>query len=375
MTKIPLVDLSRLHASIRDELDAAMDQCLTRSSFIGGPDHAPFAEEFSAFCGNGFTALCGNGTDALYLAIVELIGQGDGTDEIVTVPNTFIATAEAIIRAGYRPVFCDVTEDTLLMDPESLERAITDRTKAVIPVHLFGQMCAMDAIMDVADRHGLKVVEDAAQAHGATWAGKPVGHFGHAACFSFFPGKNLGALGDGGAVFSTDESLVQRMRVLANHGRQDKYLHERYGVNSRLDGLQAAVLRVKLRHLADWNQMRRDAAARYGELLADRSDIILPVTHERAEHVFHLYAVRVEDRDAVLDALKNAGVMAGVHYPVVLNKQPALQQYAQPLPTPVADAAADRLLSLPLFPGITDDEIRRVAETLTLALDKKEGAA
>ncbi|MDC0335720.1 DegT/DnrJ/EryC1/StrS family aminotransferase [Pseudodesulfovibrio sp.] len=374
MPKIPLVDLSWQHEAIKDELHQAMADCMTRSSFIGGPDHVAFAEEFSEFCGGGHTALCGNGTDALYLAIVELIGHGDDTGEIVTVPNTFIATAEAIIRAGYKPVLCDVAEDTLLMDPASLEKVVSSKTRAIIPVHLFGQMCPMDKIMAVAEQHDLAVIEDAAQAHGATYKGKGVGHSGHAACFSFFPGKNLGALGDGGAVFSTDEDLISRVRVLANHGRQDKYLHERYGVNSRLDGLQAAVLRVKLGHLANWNQLRREAAARYAALLAGRADITLPHVAETAEHVFHLYAIRVADRDAILDAMKDEGVMAGVHYPVVLNKQPALQHYGQPTPTPVADAAADQLISLPIFPGITPAQVERVAEVLMAALDKAEAA-
>lgn len=362
---IPLVDLKIQYLSLKKELDEALAQCLSHTSFIGGPDHKAFGEEFAAFCGQGHVALCGNGTDALYLAIVGKLGQGDGSGEILTVPNTFIATTEAIIQAGYRPVFVDVDPQTYLMDPAKLEAAFTEKSRAILPVHLYGQMAPMPEIMALARKADLAVIEDAAQAHGALFDGEGPGQWGDAACFSFYPGKNLGAWGDGGAVFTRDPDLAERIRLHANHGRRSKYLHEFPGCNSRLDGLQAAVLRVKLRHLAEWNAKRAAIAARYDELLGGHPAVTTPKTAPGATHVYHIYAVQVDNRDAVLDGLRSQGIMAGVHYPVPLHEQPVYADMGiAPEEFPVAHRVAPRLISLPLFPEMTAAQVERVAATL-----------
>ncbi|QGY39351.1 aminotransferase class I/II-fold pyridoxal phosphate-dependent enzyme [Pseudodesulfovibrio cashew] len=365
---IPLVDLKAQYRNIKNEVDAAMLSTAERASFIKGPDHEPFAEEFASFCGGGHTALCGNGTDALYLALYETVGHGDGSEEIITTTHTFIATAEAIVRAGYKPVFVDIDPASYLLDVDQVEKAIGLKTKAIIPVHLYGRMAPMDRLMAVADKHGLTVIEDAAQAHGALYKGKGPGKWGAAACFSFFPGKNLGAYGDGGAVFSEDETLVERIRSFANHGRDTKYLHDRYGVNSRLDGMQASVLRAKLPHLAGWTRQRQNVAALYDELLSGVDGIVCPETDADTNHVYHLYVIRVNDaetRERVLEGLKSEGVMAGIHYPVPLHEQPAFAHMAHaPEDFPVAHAAAQRIISLPLYPEISEAQVRRVAETL-----------
>lgn len=373
MRPIPFVDLKAQHLAIKAELDAAVEKCVSSSSFIGGSDHKAFAQEFAAFCGGGHAALCGNGTDALYLALLALLGPGDCHDEVITVSHTFIATAEAITLAGYRPVFVDIDPDTYVMDSSQIEQAITPRTRAILPVHLYGQMVAMDKVMEIARRHNLRVIEDAAQAHGATWQGKGPGQWGDAACFSFFPGKNLGAWGDAGAVFSRDGDLIERVSMWANHGRKDKYEHQFCGVNSRLDGLQAAVLRVKLRHLAEWNGHRQWAAGRYGELLGGMPDVKLPVVSPEGEHVFHLYVVQVDRRDEVLGRLQQQGISCGIHYPIPVHEQPAYAHLgiaAESLPN--THAAVSRVLSLPMFPQMTDEQVECVAGALRAEVGDSE---
>lgn len=364
---IPLVDLKAQYGKIRNEIDEAVLRCIEQASFIKGKDHAAFSEEFAEFCGGGHVALCGNGTDALYLALHELLGPGDGTGEIITVAHTFIATAEAILRAGYKPVFVDIDQDSFLMDVEAVEKAVTPKTKGIIPVHLYGRMVAMDALMSIADKHDLVVIEDAAQAHGATYKGKGPGQWGTAACFSFFPGKNLGAFGDGGCTFTEDAPLAERLRSFSDHGRESKYLHDRYGVNSRLDGIQAAVLRVKLRYLDEWSTRRADVAAHYTRLLSDFDEIVTPVTCPDSRHVYHLYVIKVADglsRDDLLEDLKAQGVMAGVHYPIPLHLQPALS-YLGPFPSlPVTEDVAGRIISLPVFPEMSEQQVERVVSVL-----------
>ena len=359
---IPLVDLHAQYHRYQEEFDQAVAACLANTSFIGGPDHKAFAAEFGAFCGGGSVALCANGTDAIYLALVELLGLGDGTGEVITTSHTFIATSESITLAGYKPVFVDVRPDTLLMNPDKVEAAITPQTRAILPVHLYGQMVEMDRIMEIARRHGLKVMEDAAQAHGAAWDGKGPGEWGDAATFSFYPGKNLGAWGDAGAVYARDAAFIQRVNMRANHGRVAKYEHEFEGTSSRLDGLQAAILRVKLRHLAQWNQERRQVAAWYGELLGNNPKITLPVVLPKATHVFHLFVIQLDDRDAVLAHLKSLNIEAGVHYPMPLHEQPAYQYlgYA-PEALPVTHQIAQKILSLPIYPEISRAQVERVA--------------
>lgn len=363
MTKIPLVDLHSQYIAYKDEFDRALAGCLEACSFIGGPDHKAFAQEFAEFCGGGYVALCGNGTDALSLAIVELLGKGDGSGEIITVSHTFIATAEAITQAGYRPVFVDIEPDTCLMDVSLIENDITPRTKALLPVHLYGQMVPMDCLMGIAKRHDLPVIEDAAQAHGADWMGKRPGQWGEVACFSFYPGKNLGAWGDGGAIFTRNKPLAERIQMRLDHGRRAKYEHEFEGMNSRLDGLQAAILRVKLTHLSKWNKARRQVASWYDELLDGVESIQRPVTRSEAEHVFHLYVIRLEQRDKWLEALKQAGIGAGVHYPIPLHEQPAYRYlHIAPDSLPVTHEVAQRILSLPIFPEMTYEQVHRVVD-------------
>lgn len=362
---IPLVDLKAQYARYRTELDDAVQRIASNTSFIGGVEHDAFAREFASWCGDGHVALVGNGTDALELAVIELLGEGDGSGDILTTSHTFIATAESIANAGYRPVFCDIDEGTCLTSPASIERAITKRTRAIMPVHLYGQMVDMPAIRAIADKHGLKIIEDSAQSHGASFAGARVGALGDAACFSFFPGKNLGAWGDAGAVFSRDPALIDRINRRANHGRAEKYLHDYQGVSSRLDTLQAAILRVKLRYIDEWNEARRTVASWYDDLLSGQNGIVRPVTDPRATSVFHLYVVQLEDRDRVRDVLNAAGIGAGVHYPVPVHEQPAFRHLGiEPDALPVTSRVAKRVLSLPIYPEITRAQVERVASTL-----------
>jgi dTDP-4-amino-4,6-dideoxygalactose transaminase len=358
--KIQLVDLHAQYLSIKGEIDEALQRVLTNSSYIGGNEVRSFEEDFASFCRVEHCVGVANGTDAISLALRSL-GIGIG-DEVITVAHTFIATAEAISSVGATPVFVDVCEDTLLMNPDLLEAAITERTRAIIPVHLYGQTCRMDEILVVAKKYGLKVIEDAAQAHGATWRDKPAGSFGDLATFSFYPGKNLGAYGDGGAVVGSDPKLIKHVRMIANHGRQEKYTHQIVGVNSRLDGLQAAVLRVKLKHLTEWNALRRKHAELYITLLKD-SNLRLPGVHPNANPVWHLFVVRFSSREKIREQLSSFEIEAGVHYPVPLHQQAAYEFLnVRPGALPVTEAAATQVLSLPLYPEITEQMIKFVAE-------------
>ncbi len=360
--KIPFVDLLAQYHAIKPDVDAAMQRVIQRTAFIGGDDLKQFEAEFAAFCNAKGCVGVGNGTDALYLAL-RALGVGDG-DEVITVAHTFIATSEAITMAGARPVFVDIREDTMLMDPAKIEAAITPRTKAIIAVHLYGQPCEMDRIIEIARRRGLKVIEDAAQAHGARWRGQRVGTLGDAACFSFYPGKNLGAYGDGGAVIANDDALLEKVRMLANHGRLDKYRHQLEGVNSRLDGLQAAILRVKLRRLDDWNAARRRHAQRYGELLRD-SLVTLPSTLADAESVWHLFVIRVTDREKLQAHLKQQGIDTGVHYPLPLHRQPAYEYLQMPPGSlPITEKVAAHIVSLPMFAELTDEQVEFIASAV-----------
>lgn len=374
---IPLVDLQAQYQAHKQELDAAVAGCIGASSFIGGPDHAAFAGEFADWCGGGHVALVGSGTDALVLALIELLGTGDGrsdgggdgTGEVITVSHTFIATGEAITQAGYKPVFVDIDPASYLMDLGAAEAAITPATRAILPVHFYGQMVAMDELAALAARHGLKVIEDAAQAHGAGWKNARPGALSDAACFSFYPGKNLGAWGDGGAVFTRDAGLAERIAMHANHGRKEKYLHEFEGMSSRLDGLQAAILRVKLRHLDDWTKARRRVAGWYDELLADAPTITRPAVADAAHHVYHLYVVQVDARDAVLQGLRQRGIGAGVHNPVPLHEQPAYAHLGlAPGDLPETARVARRIISLPIFPELNRAQAERVATALIEAV-------
>lgn len=363
--QIPLVDLRKQYQSIKGEIDAAMQGILDRTDFIQGEQVALFHEEFSAFLGKGlYTASCANGTDALYLAL-RAMGIKPG-DEVITTPHTFIATVEAIFQVGAKPVFVDIDEKTMLIDPSLIERAVNPKTKAILPVHLYGQMCDMDAILKLAKKYHLLVLEDAAQAHGAKWKGKSAGSYGHAGTFSFFPGKNLGGYGDGGAVVSSDPVLIDQVRLIANHGRRDKYEHLALGVNSRLDALQAAVLRVKLKHLKKWNALRKQHAEAFIQAMKGL-DIKLPWIHPDADSVWHLFVIRSTRRDELLAEMKKRGIHGGVHYPIPLHLQPALKHLGyREGDFPVTETVAKEILSIPLYPEL---EIREI-EWITHALEE-----
>ncbi len=358
---VPFVDLRTQYLSIKPEIDAAIQRIIDKTAFVGGDDLKGFESEFAAYCGTDGCVGVANGTDALYLALRGL-GIGSG-DEVITVPNTFIATAEAIGNCGATPVFVDVLEDTMLMDPGLIESAITPRTKAIMPVHLYGQVCDMDRILEIAGRHGLWVIEDCAQAHGARWKGKRAGSFGDVAAFSFYPGKNLGAYGDGGAVVSDDLDLLARIETLANHGRLDKYTHAVQGVNSRLDGIQCAILRVKLAELDGWNAGRRANASRYTDLL-EGSVVGTPKVNPDAEPVWHLYVVRVSNRDEFQTRLKELGIATGVHYPLPLHQQPAYAHLGIPEGAyPVSEKLAGEIVSLPMFAELTPEQVEFVTQS------------
>jgi dTDP-4-amino-4,6-dideoxygalactose transaminase len=362
MNNIPLVGLYAQYQQIKPEIDSAIERVISKSQFVGGEEVKLFEEEFAAYCESDHCVGVGNGTDAVHLAL-RAIGIGSG-DEVITVAHTFIATTEGITAAGANPILIDIKEDTMLMDPDLIEPAITPRTRAIIPVHLYGQPCEMDRIMEIAHKHGLKVIEDAAQAHGARWVGQRVGSIGDAACFSFYPGKNLGAYGDAGAVVSKDWQFIDRLRMLANHGSVTKYTHEVEGVNSRLDGLQAAILRVKLRHLDAWNEQRRSHANYY--LNALRGSELIPVAiHENAEPVWHLFVVRAADREEFQKQLADEGIATGIHYPLPLHLQPAYADLNLPAGSfPMTEKIAKEIVSLPMFPELTSAELEAVVKTI-----------
>lgn len=348
--EIPLVDLKAQYLALKPEMDAAIQEVLDSTAFILGPQVEAFEASFASFCGAAHCVALGNGTDATSLAL-EAVGVGKG-DEVITVSHTFIATAEGISELGAIPVFVDVREDSLLMDVSQIEAAITPRTKAILPVHLYGQTVDMDPLLQIAHRHGLKVVEDACQAHGAEYQGRRAGSLGDAATFSFYPGKNLGAYGDAGAVVTNDAAVADWIRRKRNHGRATKYTHDFVGRNSRMDGIQGAVLNVKLPYLDGWNSDRRALASRYDRLLAPLG-IRRVATQDGCLPVHHLYVVRVAHRDHVLATLKAAGIEAGIHYPVPLHLQKAYDHLGlEKGCLPVTEAAAGEILSLPLWPGM-----------------------
>jgi dTDP-4-amino-4,6-dideoxygalactose transaminase len=356
-----MVDLKAQYQRVRTEIDDAVAQVIESGQFVGGEQVERFEEEFARACGVAHACGVANGTDALALAL-KALGVGP-QDEVVTVACTFFGTAEAILTNGARPVFVDVEPLTATLDPALLERAITARTRAIVPVHLYGHPADMDAISQVAERHGLPVLEDAAQAHGALVGSRRVGSLGHAACFSFYPSKNLGAYGDGGAVVSDDADFVARVRRLAAHGAgSDRYDHLVAGTNSRLDALQAAVLRVKLRHLDRWIAERRERACAYEEALAGLPRLTLPRERPGARSAWYLYTVRLAARDELRAHLASRGVASAVHYPKPLHLQPALAFLAgQAGELPVSEELSRQVLSLPLYPELPLETLARIA--------------
>jgi dTDP-4-amino-4,6-dideoxygalactose transaminase len=356
---LPYLDLGRLLEPLRGELREAFDRVLASGWFVLGPELEAFEAEFATHCGARHSVGVGNGLEALKLVL--RAWELPAGSEVLVPAHTFVATWLAVSECGLVPVGVDVREATGNLDPERVAAAVTGRTRAMIPVHLAGQPAEMSTLAELARQHGLLVLEDAAQAHGAAWQGRPVGSLGDAAAFSFYPGKNLGALGDGGAVVTDDAALAERLRLLRNYGSQAKYLHEIAGTNSRLDELQAAFLRVRLRHLEQDNARRRALAQLYLQLLAGAPGLALPEVAPGAEPVWHLFQVRHERRDALRDHLAANGVGTVLHYPVPPYRQPAFEPLRQG-PFPVADRIARTTLSLPLHPGMTDAEARRVAE-------------
>jgi dTDP-4-amino-4,6-dideoxygalactose transaminase len=368
MTPVPLVDLAVQHAAVAEEVAEGWRQVLARTSFIAGPQVAAFESEYAAFTGARHCIGVANGTDAIEIAL-RALGAGPG-DECILPANTFIATAEAVCRAGATPVLADCAGDgTYLIDPSAVEAAVTPRTRAIIPVHLYGQAAPVERLATLAGKAGAWIVEDAAQSQGARRGGTSTGVLGDAAATSFYPGKNLGAYGDAGAVLTGSGELADRMRMIRDHGSRSKYQHELTGLNSRLDALQAVVLSAKLRHLAEWNTARQAAAERYHALLSGMDDVVTPRVLDGNEHVWHLYVVRVPDRDRVLKELHAEGIGAGIHYPVPLHLTTAFAKlgYAEGS-FPVAERAAREILSLPLFPGITAGQQEQVVSALAAAL-------
>jgi len=353
---IPLVDIRAQYATMSEQINAAIARVVESGRFVLGEEAAGFEREFAEYCGAPHCVGCASGTDALKLAL-QAVGVVRG-DEVITVAHTFMATASSIVELGAKPVFVDVRDDTLLMDTRLVEAAITERTRAIVPVHLYGQTVDMDPLVDLARRRGIKVVEDAAQAHGARYKQRRAGGLADAAAFSFYPGKNLGAYGDAGAVTTNDDRAAAWLRQARDHGRVSRYEHGFVAGNSRLDSIQAAVLRVKLARLDEWNERRRQLAADY--------DAALPVAsvsvHPDCESVYHLYVVRMQQRDEALTALAAAGISGGVHYPIPVHKQPAMAGVDAHLP--VTERAATEILSLPIYAELPEGTAERVANAL-----------
>ena len=362
MTTIPLVNLQAMHSELREEIHAAIAGVIDRGDFICGFEAEAFEEAFSVYCGVKHCVGVGSGLDALALALKGLgVGRGD---EVITAANTFVATAFAIQHTGATPVLVDHEPRTYNIDPQKICEAITARTKAIVPVHLYGRPAEMDTIRAIAEEHGLFVVEDAAQAHGARYKGRRCGSLGHAAAFSFYPGKNLGAMGDGGAVVTDDDKVAEWVRAARNYGSRVKYQHQFPGSNTRLDTIQAAVLRVKLRHLDQWNVRRRRAAARYHGLLAG-TGVDLPAESDDLEQVYHLYVIRCGERDALLSRLRRQGIGAGIHYPVPIHRQQAFSSRCLvPRSLTCTTTFCDEILSLPMCPYLTEDQVAAITDVV-----------
>jgi dTDP-4-amino-4,6-dideoxygalactose transaminase len=363
MMHVPFGNLQQQYQIIKDEVQQAWGQILSDASFILGRQVSEFEAAFARYCDAQHCVSAGSGTDALMLALRAFsVGPGD---EVVTVTNTFVATAEAIVHVGATPVFVDIQKDSFNIDVDQIAEAVTDRTKAIIPVHLYGQPVQFDAIRQIANQRRLRVIEDAAQAHGATYRGRRVGTLGDAACFSFYPGKNLGAYGDGGAVVTNDKEVAAAIRKLRDHGGTKKYEHDIVGFTSRLDTLQAAVLLVKLPYLDGWNQRRRYLAAKYTALLEDVPGIVTPAILSDTTPVFHLYVVRVQEdlRSSLQHYLSERGIQTLIHYPKAVTATPPFAKYARS-PTYRAEEFSKQILSLPLYPELQDAEVEYVAENI-----------
>ena len=359
---IPYLDLKAQYAGIRDEIRAAIDGVLENNQYILGPEVAELEKEFATYCSAAEGVAVNTGTSALHLALLAAeIGPGD---EVITTPSTFVATVAAIRYTGARPVFVDINPESCTIDVAGIEAVITERTRAILPVHLYGQMADMDAIMEIAKRHGLVVIEDAAQAHGAEYRGRRAGSIGDIGCFSFYPGKNLGAYGEGGMAVTSNPEYARRMRVLRDWGAEKRYHHSMKGFNYRMDGIQGAILRVKLRYLEEWTEGRRANAARYRELLAD-ADVGLPVALPDRRHVYHIFPIRVADREGLQQELSRRGVQSGIHYPIPVHLQEAHADLGYKAGDfPYTEKLADEELSLPMYAELTEEQVAEVCEAV-----------
>jgi len=359
---VPFVDLKAQYQSIKSEIDPAIQSVISETAFIGGKYVDSFEKAFAEKFGTKHCISCANGTDAIYITL-KALGIGPG-DEVITVANSFIATSETISQTGARPVFIDI-DDYFHIDPDLLEERISEKTRAVIPVHLFGQPVDLKAVKEICDRHNLLLIEDCAQSHFATYRGEKTGTFGIAGTFSFYPGKNLGAYGDGGAIISDDDEFARNARLFASHGSLQKYIHEIEGINSRLDAIQAAVLQVKLRHIESWNKARNSHALKYNELLGGLKQVECPKLRPETFHIFHLYVILAERRDDLAAFLKTKGVFTGIHYPTALPFMPAYRHLRQqPADFPVAFERQGQILSLPMYPELMDEQTAYVTDAI-----------
>ena len=367
--KVPFIDLKLQVREIEREVLPMVREAMEEAAFIGGPQVTGFEVEFGAFCNSKYCVGVNSGTDALRFALIAA-GVGPG-DEVITVPHTFIATTEAISQAGAKPVFVDIDRKTYNMDASKIAGAITPGTRAIVPVHIYGQPADMDPILEIAHKNNLIVIEDACQAHGALYKGKRAGSMGLTGCFSFYPGKNLGAYGEAGAVVTQSEEMADKIRMIRDHGQAQKYYHDMEGYNGRLDAIQAGVLRIKLRRLEAWNQARRRNAGHYNELLSRIRGVTIPVEPDGCRHVYHLYVILVDDRDALQKYLGEKGVDTGLHYPVHLHLQKAYADQGQKEGDfPVTETVAGRVLSLPMFPELAKEQIDHVADCIRQFMKK-----
>ena len=361
--QVPFLDLRIQYKQIEQEVVPMLRDAMANAAFIGGPQVSGFETEFAEFCDSRYCVGVNSGTDALRFALMA-VGVGHG-DEVITVPNTFIATTEAISQVGATPVFVDILPDTCNIDASLIKEKITKKTKAIIPVHLYGQPADMDPILKIARSNNIAVIEDACQAHGALYKNRKAGSMGAVGCFSFYPGKNLGAFGEGGAIVTQDEAIAQKIKMIRDHGQRKKYIHDMEGYNGRLDAIQAGVLRIKLKRLSDWNKSRRENAAYYNELLSEIPSINLLTEAEFAHSVYHLYVILANNRDELQNFLNDKGIATGLHYPLPLHLQKAYAhlQYKNGA-FPVTEDVANRLLSLPMFPELTREQIEHVVHSI-----------
>ena len=367
---VKFIDFSKQYEAIGGELEAKALEILRSSKYILSDEVKSFEAGLAEYCGVKYAVSVANGTDSLVLAL-KAAGVGPG-DEVITTPFTFFATAEAISLVGATPVFVDIDENSLCLEPSKIEEKITPRTKAVLPVHIFGQMADMDKVVDIATRHNIKIIEDACQAIGAEHKQRKAGSVGHIGCFSFYPTKNLSCAGDGGALVTNDRGLYDKLLLLRNHGSKDRYVNEEIGYNSRLDEIQAGILNIKLKYLEQWNEDREFIASKYTAAFGRLPGIVVPYTGEHSKHVYHLYSVKVDDRDGFKDYLEEKGIGCGIYYPLPLYRQKPYRDSNSPALFPVTEKVVKQIISLPLYPGLSREDQERVIDCVTVYLMKRK---